>query len=256
VRAVAVIAAALIAGAQPARAEGVTAVLSSEIVPISSSFQGTQLALIGVIGPDENTATRRGAYDAVVIVRGPSRAQTVWRRERLGPIWINGEFRTYVAAPVLYATLSNRPLSEVALDPVRTELDIGLDTLRLTQRWVRNDPVDDQVFRNAFLDIRREDGLYSEESGPDALRFLVPNVFRARIDLPSNVPIGFFTVEVLVLSEGFVVGRESTSFRVEKVGFEAAVFQASRNQPILYGIATVVLALGTGWAAGLLLRRG
>lgn len=238
----------------PAAAERVIAGLSADVVPITSNFTGTSLALFGVIGPDAQTAVRRGAYDAIVVVRGPARSQTVWRKERVAFIWVNGESRTYVAAPVYFATLSNRALTEVALDPVRSEAQLGLDGLRLTQRWERGDPVDDRLFRQAFLELRNDEGVYFED--PDNIRFLAPNVFRARIELPANVPIGFYTIEVLVLSDGFIVGRETASFRVEKVGFEAAVFSASRNQPVVYGIATIVLAIGTGWAAGILFRRG
>ena len=40
-----------------------------------------------------------------------------------------------------------------------------------------------------------------------------------------------------------------------KTGFENFVFVASRQQPLLYGLVCVVLALGTGWLAGVVFRR-
>jgi uncharacterized protein (TIGR02186 family) len=244
---------ALLLSIAPAAAERVILGLSTDVIPIASNFAGTTLALFGVIEP--GGSTRRGGYDAAVIVRGPPGTQVVRRRERLVIIWVNGRSRTYVAAPLYYAALSNRPIPDIALEAVRREHQLGLDSLRLLQRWDRQAPGEDAVFRQAFLNVRQEDELYSEAAGEDHLRFLAPNVIRARIPLPANVPTGVYSVEVLVFSEGFVVGRETTSFTIEKTGFEAAVFAASREQPLLYGMAGVALALGTGWLAGILFRR-
>jgi hypothetical protein len=42
---------------------------------------------------------------------------------------------------------------------------------------------------------------------------------------------------------------------VRKSGFENFVYVMSRQQPLLYGIACVLLALGTGWLAGVVFRR-
>lgn len=244
---------ALALSAAPAAAERVILGLSTDVIPITSNFTGTTLALFGVIEP--GGSTRRGGYDAAVIVRGPPATQVVRRRERLLVIWVNGRSRTYVAAPLYYAALSNRPIEDIALEAVRQETQLGLDSLRLSQRWERQAPGEDALFREAFLNVRQEDELYVESSGEDALRFLAPNVLRARIPLPANVPTGVYSVEVLVFSEGFVVGRETTSFAIEKTGFEATVFLASRETPLLYGMAGVGLALATGWLAGMLFRR-
>jgi uncharacterized protein (TIGR02186 family) len=239
---------------QAAWAERLIIGLSTEAVPVTSNFSGATVAVFAVIEQDGQAVSRRG-YDAVVTVRGPARTQVVRRRERLGPIWINGVSRTYVAAPFYYATLSNRPLPEAALEPVRREGQLGIDMLQLLQLWDWRAPGEDAVFREAFLTSRREEGLYVEESGEEHVRFLAPNVFRARIPLPSNVPVGGYSVEVRVLSDGFTVGRETVTFTVDKMGLEAAVYEASRQQPLVYGALSVVLALSTGWLAGVIFRR-
>jgi uncharacterized protein (TIGR02186 family) len=249
------VALALLIAAPPAAAERLVIGLATETVAISSNFQGMGLALFAVIQPDQQGGSRLSTYDAAIIVRGPARVQVVRRKDRIGPIWVNSGSRTYVASPSYHATLTNRPLEDIAGDRVRAEAGLGLASLQLIQPWSPNHPAEDAAYREAFLNNRRDEGLYIEAHGEDGLRFLAPNVFRATISIPANAPIGFYTVEVLVLSEGFVVGRESTTFQVEKVGFEAAVFNASREQPLAYGIATVALALSTGWLAGIVFRR-
>jgi len=253
IRLVAALVALLLAG--PAAAERLILGLSTESISVTSSFQGTDVVVFAVVEPDRQTGARRGAYDAVVVIRGPSASQVVRRREQFGPIWINGSSRTYLSSPTFYAALSSRALPDIALDQVRREAMIGLDQLRLVQQWAPRNPAEDGLFREAFIASKREEGLYAEGAGAPHLEFLAPNVFRARVSLPANVPTGLYTIEAMVLSEGFVVGRETASFRVDKMGFEAAVFAASREQPLLYGIATVVLAIGTGWLAGVMFRR-
>ena len=51
------------------------------------------------------------------------------------------------------------------------------------------------------------------------------------------------------------VAEGSQSFSVTKTGFENFIFVASRQQPLLYGLVCVVLALATGWFAGVVFRR-
>jgi hypothetical protein len=52
-----------------------------------------------------------------------------------------------------------------------------------------------------------------------------------------------------------VVAQGAQRFFVQKSGFERFVGEAAVNQPLLYGIATVLLALITGWLGGVLFRR-
>jgi hypothetical protein len=66
---------------------------------------------------------------------------------------------------------------------------------------------------------------------------------------------GPFLVNTLVLKDGEVVAERSEGFSVRKSGFENFVFVMSRQQPLLYGIVCVILALGTGWLAGVVFRR-
>jgi uncharacterized protein (TIGR02186 family) len=242
--------------ASPAAAERLIVGLSTDRIGVTSAFQGTDFAVFAVIAPDEQSANRRGGYDAVVVVRGPARTQVVRRREKLGPIWINGASRSYVAAPSLYLALSNKPIADVALERVREEAQIGLGRLGLVQPWVSDNAAEDATFRQAFVESRRDEELYGEFAGEEHLRFLAPNVLRARVRLPANAPVGAYSVEVFALWDGFLVGRSLATFSIEKIGFEAAVFDASRDRPLLYGMATVALALATGWAAGVLFRRG
>jgi hypothetical protein len=75
------------------------------------------------------------------------------------------------------------------------------------------------------------------------------------ITLPSDVANGPFSVHTYVLKNKQLVADRSEGFSVRKSGFENYVFVASKQQPLLYGIVCVLLALGTGWLAGVAFKR-
>ena len=89
----------------------------------------------------------------------------------------------------------------------------------------------------------------------DGVRFLSTTAYAINVSLPSDVANGPFLVNTLVLKDGKVVAERSEGFSVRKSGFENFVFVMSRQQPLLYGIVCVILALGTGWLAGVVFRR-
>ena len=89
----------------------------------------------------------------------------------------------------------------------------------------------------------------------DGVRFLSNNAYAVNLQLPSDVVNGRFLVRTLVLKNQELVTERTESFSVRKSGFENFVFVASRQQPLLYGIVCVLLALGTGWLAGVVFKR-
>ena len=111
-----------------------------------------------------------------------------------------------------------------------------------------NDP-----FRAALVRLMRERGLYSEES--NAVTFLTPTLFRAAISLPAQVPIGNYNVDVKLFADGNLIAHTDSAFEIVKVGFEQFVVNAARDHGLLYGLATAMMALLTGWIASVAFRR-
>ena len=89
----------------------------------------------------------------------------------------------------------------------------------------------------------------------DGVRFLSDTAYVAQLTLPSDVANGPFLAHTLVLKDKQLVAERTEGFSVRKTGFENFVFVASRQQPLLYGLVCVALALGTGWLAGVVFKR-
>jgi uncharacterized protein (TIGR02186 family) len=244
-----------IAGTTPADAERIIASMSVHQVQITSSFTGTKILLFGAIERDPAPAPQRTSYDIVVTVTGPRQTTVTRRKGRVLGIWANIDSRAFIDVPTFLAVLTNRPIDGIARPEIARRLQIGLDYIVLPQQIgpdiadvVREDP-----FRQNFVRIKIDQKLYSEQN--KGVTFLTPTLYRADIELPKLAPIGNYDVDVKLFSEGNMITRQTSAFELVKFGFEQYLADSARNNGALYGLATVLMALGTGWFASVVFRR-
>lgn len=251
----AILLAALLAGSQPASAERLVASISQHQVLVNSSFTGTSIVLFGTIEPDTAGAPPRSAYDIVITVTGPKQTLVTRRKERILGIWVNASSRTFVNVPSYLMVLANRPFEQIANTEALRRLQIGLNYFQLPQYIAPDiaDTVRDDPYRVNFIRLKTEHLLYGQQT--NGVTFLTPTLFRATIALPAEAPFGSYDADVKLLAEGNLLVRTNSAFEVVKVGFEQFVATAARDFGILYGIATVMMALATGWLASVVFRR-
>ena len=246
---------ALAASSVPAAGERLIASLSNHRVMVTSNFTGEELILFGGIEQDAASRPRRGGYDIVVTVSGPRQTTVTFRKARMLGIWVNTDSRTFENAPAYLAVLSNRPLDAISNAETLRRLQLGLDNVALPQRASVNiaDAASDDPFRVAFIRIKSDNGLYREVS--NGVTFLTPSLFRASIPLPAEVPVGTYEVDVRLFADGAQIARAPSPFEVYKSGFEQIVTNAARDHGLLYGLATALMAVVTGWFAAVVFRR-
>jgi uncharacterized protein (TIGR02186 family) len=169
-------------------------------------------------------------------------------------IWVNVASRTFVDPPSYLAVLTSRPLDAITSAENARRLQLGIANTPFPE-LINNDigEVSNDPFRAALVRLMRERGLYSEQ--PNAVTFLTPTLFRAAISLPAQVPIGSYMVDVKLFADGNVIAQTDSAFEIVKVGFEQFVVNAAREHGLLYGLATAMMALFTGWIASVAFRR-
>lgn len=242
-------------GATPASAERLVVSLSNHRIAITSNFVGEDIVLFGTIEPNTATGALRPPYDLVVTVAGPRLTLRTRRKQRMLGIWVNVDSREFVRVPSYLAVLSNRPVNDVANQETLRRLQVGLDYFLLPQRIGPDlaDTVRDDPFRRAFVRLQKQQGLYRESA--TAVTFLTPTVFRAAIPMPAAVPTGNYEIEVELFAAGSLVARTDTALEVIKTGFEQYVADAARDNGLLYGMVTALMALMIGWIASIVFRR-
>jgi uncharacterized protein (TIGR02186 family) len=238
----------------PAAAERLVASLSDRHVMITSNYTGVELVLFGSIEREAAGTGRSNPYDIVATVVGPRQTLRTRRKQRVLGIWVNTEARTFVDPPSFLAVLANRPLNAIASAETRRRLQLGIADTPLPE-LINNDvgEVANDPFRVAMVDLMGERGLYSEQA--NGVTFLTPALFRATIRLPAQVPVGDYTVDVKLFADGNMIGHTALLFEIVKVGFEQFMVEAAREHGLLYGLATVCLAMATGWIASVAFRR-
>ncbi len=229
--------------------------VSVDVVPVGSDFDGTDIVIFGSIEGAEQAALYRGEYDVVIRVTGEYEDVVIRQKERIAGIWVNTSSRKFVEVPSFYSILSRNPLSEIADPPTLRALGLGVENLR-TRPESQGDlafVLKASEFSNALQRIRLEEGIYAEK--PENLKQLSPSLFRARLFLPPNVPIGRHSVNAYLFRDGEKLAEIESSFRIQKVGFERWIYDLAHNYSLLYGFAAVFIAIATGWLANALFRK-
>ncbi|MDQ8730364.1 TIGR02186 family protein [Bradyrhizobium sp. LHD-71] len=238
-----------------ARAERLIASVSNHRVTITPDYSGEELVLFGSIERDADTPPNR-SYDLVVTVSGPRATMVTRRKEKRLGIWINADSREFINVPSYLAVFSNRPINTIASAELQRRQQLGLNNIILTQRVASGDFADvvpGDPFRAAFIRLRLQHGLYREAS--NAVTFLTPTLFRTGIPLPPEVPTGTYDIDIKLFADGALITRTQTAFEIVKVGFEQFVADAARRNGLLYGLATALMAMATGWLASVIFRK-
>lgn len=238
-------------GCAAAGAQTLATALSASRIEITSNFSGTELQVFGVVEHDRlNAAGQPAPFDVVVTVTGPAERVAVRRKERVGGVWLNRSSVTFDDVPAFFALATSGPLDRITGSPEPDLVTFGAGKMVPEQTLSAEDRA---YWRAALVRERTRAGMWEEAIG--GVEQITPRFFRAQVALPAHVGAGSYQVTVSLLSEGQRIALDRQSFTIAKTGFEARVADLARLQPFLYGLAVVVLALGTGWIGGFVFRR-
>lgn len=232
-----------VALASETKAEPLVADLSESVVKITTGFTGTKVLLFGAI---------EGRGKLVVIVEGPRHSLTVRRKRRIAGIWVNRAEVQFDDVPSFYQVLSSDPLEEWL--PLRTRdlYQIGVEYLRFAPR-TKVGPAEAASFRDALIRNMQRNGRYGVLEGN--VTVMGGQLFRADLFLPANLPTGFYSIEVMLISDGNVKSIQATPLLVTKSGIGAQVYDMAYSYPALYGIMAIVIAVLAGLGANAIFRK-
>ncbi|MDK1377756.1 MULTISPECIES: TIGR02186 family protein [unclassified Sinorhizobium] len=227
--------------------------ISTDEISITSDFRGADLTIFGAIDGFDEKLLAQGKYSIIVTLEGPKEHATVRRKERVFGIWVNTRSMTFELVPESYSLSSTRDIETIAPPGELGNMGIGVDHMRLVPLGFVGDGSNLGEFRNAFRRIRETSGVYQRD--PGGVRFISSSLFRASVRLPANVPNGVHVVRAYLFRDGLFVAAKALPLTVVKTGLEQAITRAAHDQPLIYGLFAVLLAVITGWGASLLFRK-
>lgn len=249
--ALALLAPFLMGQAQPQAQPRLVPDVSQREVEIRYSFTGAELLLFGAIVYPEGRGPEAGT-DVAVVIKGPMQPIVVREKQQVFGIWMNVERVRFRSAPSFYAVASSRPLSRLVDERTAAIYELGLGNLQLSPGG-GTDAETMQRFEHGFIDLRRRQQLYAED--PRGVEITEGVLYRARIAVPAQVPVGAYTAETFLIRGGRIIASAVREIRIEKSGFERFVADAAERWSLAYGITAVALSLLLGWGASALFRR-
>ena len=108
-------------------------------------------------------------------------------------------------------------------------------------------------FQDGLVALRKSEGLFVEQ--PYGVNVTDNVLYRARIPIPSAVPVGNYKAEIYLIGNGKVRARSAAPVIIDKSGFERAIYVFAHAHSLLYGVAAVAVALALGWLAGTVNRK-
>ncbi len=229
--------------------ESVQADVSSRSVAVTSSFTGTEIVVFGAVDNSRQQSAEAGLYDIVIVLEGTPTRLVVRRKSQVAGIWVNTSSAVFQNVPSYYTIATTRPLEEIADKKVLSENEIGFSHIRITPASGNADfvPGDLKQYREGVIRLKTKDGLYVQQDY--GVAFIGRSLFRSSIDLPANVPVGPLVARVYLFREGQLLARHVSKVTLSREGLERFVHDFAFKNALLYGIATVLLAVAAGLVA-------
>lgn len=241
---------ALMLFASPLHAEEVVAGLSQNQISISTNFDGSEILIFGAV-KRERAIDRESELGVIITVVGPPQALTVRRKEKIALIWANRDSLEVRRAPSFYSVSTTAPLNAVLSD--EEDLEHLVSVRRAIYAGVASEGVQDRgLFTAALIRIRENAMLYQLNEGSVALTS--DTLFNTSVALPANLVEGNYNVRILLTRDQQVISQYETVIFVNKVGLERFLYTLAHEQPVIYGLLSLFIAIAAGWGASAAFR--
>ncbi|SLN22344.1 Putative transmembrane protein (Alph_Pro_TM) [Roseovarius litorisediminis] len=236
-------------------AEEVVLGLSQDKVAITANFDGSDILIFGAVKREQPIPTDE-PLEVIVTVSGPDHPVMVRRKEKKFGIWVNVDSVLVDSAPSFYAVATSNPFKDVLKDVEDLRYRISIKRAIRSVGAAMNIR-GAQSFAEAVVRIRKANGLYQILENQVVVD--QQTLFRTSIAMPSNLTEGDYATRIFLTRGGKVISVFETNIDVRKVGLERWLYNLSRQQPFVYGLMSLAIAIIAGWGASAafqMLRRG
>ncbi len=234
-----------------ARAEEIVSGLSQSTVSINANFDGTAILIYGAAMRTE-PPPESPLLQVIVTVEGPPVPIVVRQKERVAGIWINQGSMAVDDAPSFYAVMTSGPLGDILTPEEDRAYHVSIHSaIGQVRLGAASGSVSDYL--TALERIRISSGSYVRAE--NSVLLLQQSLFRTEVALPSNLIDGTYKVRIFLTRGGKVIDQQESQIQVSKDGLERLLFRMAQDQPLLYGLISLLIAGVAGWAASETFRR-
>jgi len=239
-----------VAAQAPPVTERIVSGLSQSRVSITANFDGSEILIYGAV---RREAPPPGGepMEVIVTVEGPAAPLVIRRKERTAGIWINRSSVTIDAAPSFYAVATTGPLDRILTQTEDLRHSITIPRV-IRAVGISAEAENAPDFVESLQRLRSREDRYRLDEG--FVQFVEETLFRADVVLPANLTEGDYRVRIFLLRDGRVVANQSRIIGVRKAGLERYLFNMANDEPLAYGLASLIIAVMAGWGASAVFR--
>ena len=224
--------------------------LSKKIISINVNFSGSKFHIFGAIKKYASQVypIDQPPFDIVIEVIGPPIAMNMFKKENKYGVWINKKIQTFKSIPSFYSISGTKPLEDLLPITAQEVNEIGIFEHFNSQDGKLKKELIEQI-----LSIGRFKQQYYQSNTPITL--LENTLFSNEIDFPTNLYEGNYKVKIHLIRFEEVLATKQDIIYVKKIGVQNWINYLAYQEPKLYGIACIIIAISFGFGASLVFRK-
>lgn len=234
--------------ALPVRAEEIVSGVSTSDISITTDFNGTAILVYGA-AIREAPPPDWPLMQVIITVEGPATSLVIRKKAQVAGIWLNRGAVQVASAPSFYAVATTGDLAEILSPGEDATHHISIPS---TIHAVLGKE-DEEAYIEALQRIRERSGQY--RLAQNAVLLLRQSLFRTDVTLPANLVEGDYKVRIFLTRGGKVIDMQENVIAVQKAGLERWLYKLAMQQPLAYGVISLLIAMVAGWGASELFRR-
>jgi len=180
----------------------------------------------------------------VLKIKGPSQKVLLQKKKKILGMWSwskTGEF----IYPGLFHYYTNKDDDEIDFE-VKKDLFDNVKLIGKDDDNLKKDLIEKKMSLDLFL---------IKNNSFNVINKKMPSFFKIPVKLPSNAPEGEYTVSLNIIDSINNFESKKISINVVKPGLSSFVFKLAHKFSFIYGLFSVIIAIGLGLTAGFIFKK-
>ena len=224
----------------------VISAIDKSSIELSTRFDGSRLLVFGAISPKDDRTS------LLIEVVGPPTSVNIRKKVQIWGVWVNKKIAQFQDIPSFYQISISNPehpiLKEIEQQRLKS-IFYGF----LVKTSIAKDTIDTEQFYAELTRLKKKLGNLS--TFEENINIIDNKLFSYKVNLPKKIYPGIYRIKMtLIDQEGLVLSKSEQSVTVSKVGIQKFLSSNSKNNPVFYGLFSVIIALFLGFSAAQLFR--
>ena len=215
-------------------------------IELSTRFDGTSILVFGAISSENNRTS------LLVEVVGPPTTIDIRKKVQIWGIWISKKIAQFQNIPSFYQISISNPehpiLKEIEYQRLKSNFYDSLEIISRSEKG--NGP---EKYFGELTRLKKKIG--NLVTFKEKINIIENKLFSHKVNLPKKIHPGIYKIKMtLIDQQGEELSKSEHSVKVSKVGVQEFLSSNSKNNPVFYGLFSVIIALFLGFSAAQLFR--